>query len=99
MTAPLYDIKAKFSEYVTRAENGDVIEITKHGITTAVIISLKEYTNLKEEHARRTAPSFMDRVRKWRAEHPDCIGDYLEQAIEEAKKFEIHRSEEENPWL
>ena len=27
MTAPLFDIKAKFSEYVTMAENGDVVEI------------------------------------------------------------------------
>ena len=26
MTAPLFDIKAKFSEYVTFAENGNVIE-------------------------------------------------------------------------
>ena len=42
MTAPLFDIKAKFSEYVTFAENGNVIEITKHGKTSAVIIGIDE---------------------------------------------------------
>ena len=31
MTVPLFDVKAKLCEYVTLAENGDVIEITKHG--------------------------------------------------------------------
>ena len=27
MTAPLYDVKARLSEYVTMAENGEVVEI------------------------------------------------------------------------
>ena len=46
MTVPLFDVKAKLSEYITMAENGEVIEITKYGKTSAVIVSLKEY----EEH-------------------------------------------------
>ena len=47
MTTPLFDAKAHFSEYVILAENGETVEITKHGKTTAVIIGLKEYNELK----------------------------------------------------
>lgn len=60
--AALYDVKAKFSEYVTMAENGDVVEITKHGRTSAVIIGIKEYTLLKENYR----PSFIEQVNKWK---------------------------------
>ena len=62
MTAPLFDIKSKFSEYVTLAENGDVVEITKYGKTTAVIIGLKEYSELKKNYR----PSFIDKVNEWK---------------------------------
>lgn len=62
MTAPLFDIKSKFSEYVTLAENGDVVEITKHGKTTAVIIGLKEYSELKKNYR----PAFIDKVNEWK---------------------------------
>ena len=62
MTAPLFDIKSKFSEYVTLAENGEVVEITKHGKTTAVILGLKEYSELKKNYR----PSFIDKVNEWK---------------------------------
>ena len=62
MTAPLFDIKAKFSEYVTYAENGDVVEITKHGKTTAVIISINEFNRLKENYR----PSFIEKLNEWK---------------------------------
>lgn len=62
MTAPLFDIKARFSEYVTMAENGDVVEITKYGKTTAVIIGLKEYNRLKQNYR----PSFVDNLNEWK---------------------------------
>lgn len=62
MTAPLFDIKAKFSEYVTYAENGDVVEITKHGKTTAVIISINEFNRLRENYR----PSFVEKLNEWK---------------------------------
>ena len=43
MTAPLYDVKARLSEYITYAENGEIVEITKHGTVSAVIISKKDF--------------------------------------------------------
>lgn len=62
MTAPLFDIKTKLSEYVTIAENGEVIEITKHGKTSAVIIGIDEYNQLKKNYR----PSFIEQVNKWK---------------------------------
>ena len=65
MTTPLFDAKAHFSEYVTLAENGDVVEITKHGKTTAVIIGMKEYNDLKNKTSyeirnKRTREEYRD---------------------------------------
>lgn len=62
MTTPLFDAKAHFSEYVIMAENGETVEITKHGKTTAVIIGLKEYEELKDNYR----PSFIDKVNEWK---------------------------------
>ena len=62
MTTPLFDAKAHFSEYVILAENGETVEITKHGKTTAVIIGLKEYNELKQNYR----PSFIDKVNEWK---------------------------------
>lgn len=62
MTSPLFDIKAKFSEYVTIAEKGETVEITKHGKTTAVIIGINEYNLLTKNYK----PSFIEQVNKWR---------------------------------
>lgn len=62
MTVPLFDVKAKLSEYVTMAENGEVIEITKYGKTSAVIVSLKEYEQLK----KNWRPSFVEQLNNWK---------------------------------
>lgn len=62
MTAALFDVKAKFSEYVTMAEKGEVVEITKHGKTSAVIIGIQEYKRLKSDDK----PGFVDQLDNWR---------------------------------
>ena len=62
MTAPLFNVKSRFSEYVTMAENGEVVEITKYGRTTAVIISIDDYKKLKENYR----PSFVEKLKEWR---------------------------------
>ena len=64
MTVPLFDVKAKLSEYVTLAEQGEVVEITKHGKTSAVIVSLNEYEKLKKNYH----PSFVEQLALWKAE-------------------------------
>ena len=85
MTVPLFDVKAKLSEYVTLAENGDVIEITKHGKTAAVIISQSEYERLSQNFR----PSFITNLNKW---HQKTGG--LTQAEYEEFSASLKRSKE-----
>ena len=64
MTVPLFDVKAKLSEYVTLAGQGEVVEITKQGKTSAVIVSLEEHEELKKNYH----PSFIDQLTRWKKE-------------------------------
>ena len=85
MTVPLFDVKAKLSEYVTLAEQGEVVEITKYGKTSAVIVSLKDYEELKKNYH----PSFVDQLDRWKKETGGLTG-------KEYKEFEtvIQRNRE-----
>ncbi len=106
MTAPLYDIKARFSEYVTMAENGEVVEITKHGVATSVIISMKLYNQLIDEYEENHRPSFMEMVRKWREECGGLLEDEADDFCEHLERLRQKDREEElknwnsevNPW-
>ena len=62
MTAPLYDVKARFSEYVTMAEQGEVVMITKHGKASVVMISVENLSELD----KKNTDSFFSRYKKWR---------------------------------
>lgn len=103
MTAPLYDVKARLSEYVTMAENGEVVEITKYGVGTTVIISKKEYERLNDEYEQNHMPSFMDLVNEWRMktgglsqEDADEFCNILEKQHEEERKY--FDDDGENIW-
>lgn len=103
MTAPLYDVKARFSEYVTMAEEGEVVEITKHGNATTVLISIKIFNELNENESIKRQPSFMERVKKWREETGGLSQEEAEDfcnLIEKLKHEEdaISSNREENPW-
>ncbi|MCQ2588114.1 MAG: type II toxin-antitoxin system prevent-host-death family antitoxin [Treponema sp.] len=99
MTVPLYDVKAHLSEYVTYAENGEVVEITKHGVATTVMISLKMFNDLYYENQIRNRPSFIEAVQKWREENfeylDDEYADTVERLVQEDKKIIDERG---NPW-
>ncbi len=102
MTAPLYDVKARLSEYVTMAENGEVVEITKYGVGTTVIISKKEYERLNDEYEQNHMPSCMDLVNEWRLktgglsqEEADEFCNILEKQHEEEKLYD---DDGENIW-
>ena len=43
MTAPLYEVKSKFSEFVNMVQDGETLCITRHGKVVAVMISSDEY--------------------------------------------------------
>lgn len=99
MTAPLYEVKARLSEYVTYAENGEVVEITKHGVATTVMISLKMFQDLYFDNQRRNKPSFIEAIQKWRQENfellDDEYADTVEKLVQEDKKIIDERG---NPW-
>lgn len=99
MTAALYDVKAHLSEYITYAENGELVEITKHGVVTTVLISLKMYEEMKADYERRNRPSFMEAIQKWRNENfeylDDEYADTVERLVQEDKKIIDERG---NPW-
>ena len=88
MTAPLYDVKAKLSEYITYAENGEIVEITKHGTVSAVIISKK---NFDENYKKPVKKNPVEELRKWRAglsekDIEECFGDEYSQILEQQRK-------------
>lgn len=99
MNAPLYDIKARFSEYVTMAENGEVIEITKHGNCTAVIISKKNYDKMNSDYQENHRPDFMQAIMKWRNKNAEFLDDeyanHLEKLVQEDKQY---FDSGVNPW-
>lgn len=102
MTAPLYDIKAKFSEYVTMAEKGEVVEITKHGNPTTVIISMNLFNQLKGEYEEKKRHGFMEMIGKWRKECGVLQKDEAEEycdVLERMRKEDNEIEEKgENPW-
>lgn len=99
MTAALYDVKARLSEYITHAENGEVVEITKHGVATTVLISLKMFNELCCENKNRNKPTFMEAIQKWRQENLEDLDDEyaetVEKLVQEDKKLIDERG---NPW-
>jgi len=102
MTAALYDVKAHLSEYITYAENGEVVEITKHGVATTVLISLKMFQEMQSEYQQRNKPSFIEAVAKWRQETGGLSQEEADEYINSLEKFrkeESNYKERENPWL
>lgn len=67
MKEALFKVKAALSDYVNQAEQGDVIEITRHGKTSAVLIGMAEYSNF----LANTGNEFMSRYLKWKQELPE----------------------------
>ena len=99
MTAPLYDVKARLSEYVTMAENGEVVEITKYGVGTTVIISKKEYERLNDDYEQNHMPSFMDLVKEWRLKNRDILDDEFANILEKQHEEEkFYDDDGENLW-
>lgn len=59
MTAPLFEVKSKFSEFVGIVEKGDTLFVTKHGKIVAVMQSYNEYN---QKNSRK---SFMESYTEW----------------------------------
>lgn len=66
MQIPLFEVKNKLSEYVRRTENGETVELTKHGETAAVLIGADEYRELTDN----CNTSFKQLYETWLREFP-----------------------------
>ena len=91
MTAPLFDVKARFSEYVAMAEDGEIVAVTKHGKTSVLLISqetLDQLTNGTEK--------FSDNYKKWLKDCGEEMDDSFAEILEDSRKSTA--AEMENPF-
>ena len=94
MNAALYDVKNKLSEYVKIAEEGEPVEITKHGQPSVIMVRIQDYSPVNTIPPSR----FMQVHKKWlnsrrTKENFEDVWDYLE------RERKIIDSEKPNPWL
>lgn len=60
--SPIYDAKNNFSSLIKKAETGEIIKITRHNKPVAVLISYKEFTNIKPSKT-----NFLENLKEFRA--------------------------------
>ena len=91
MTAvPIFDVKNRLPYFIHLAENGETIQITRHGKPVARIISEKEV-----EQAQKTEGQvFMDRLMEWRERASDWLDTTINEEIDSI--FYIPRTIEPN---
>ena len=61
----IYEARNNFSSLVKRAEEGEVVELTRYDKPVAVLVSYGEYTEKKQAEE--------DWLTKWRREHADML--------------------------
>lgn len=66
MQAPLFEVKNKLSDFINQTQNGDVVEVTKHGESAAVILSIDSYRTLTKNNV-----SFNSLYTAWKNEFSD----------------------------
>jgi len=68
--ATIYDARNNFSALVKRAENGEPVELTRHDKPVAVIISWKDY-----EEVKKPKKNFIAWLENFRKENADVFED------------------------
>lgn len=91
MTAPLFDVKARFSEYVAMAENGEIVAVTKHGKTSVLLISQETLDQLTDGTEK-----FSDHYKKWLKDYGEEMDDSFAEILEDSRKSTA--AEMENPF-
>ena len=62
----LQDAKARFSEVVRRAREGDPQEVTVHGKEAVVVVDAERFEILPKQPEQRTMAQFIESSRKYR---------------------------------
>lgn len=88
MTAPLYEVKRKFSRYVKLAEQGETIYVTKYGKPVVIVVSQETFEEQEEKK-----PSFMEAYMNWRKNCEDLSD---ETPWDNIRSKEIYK--EKNIW-
>lgn len=91
MTAPLFDVKARFSEYVAMAEDGEIVAVTKHGKTSVLLISQETLDQLTDGTEK-----FSDHYKKWLKDCGEEMDDSFAEILEDSRKSTA--AEMENPF-
>ena len=91
MTAvPIFDVKNRLPYFIHLAENGETIQITRHGKPVARIISEKE---VEQEH-KTESQVFMEKLMEWRKRASDWLDTATNEEIDSI--FNIPRTIEPN---
>ena len=91
MTAvPIFDVKNRLPYFIHLAENGETIQITRHGKPVARIISEKEV----EQEQKTEGQVFMDRLMEGRERASDWLDTTINEEIDSI--FNIPRTIEAN---
>ena len=90
MTASLYEVKNKFSEYVSRAQNGEIIEVQKYGKPAVVIISAEKYNETQ------TQKSNLNWYKEWRKESETLLDNEYAHILEKIRKTSVEARQ--NPF-
>ncbi|MDD2893673.1 MAG: type II toxin-antitoxin system Phd/YefM family antitoxin [Halothiobacillaceae bacterium] len=68
-TAAISTLKNQLPEWIHKAEQGEDIQITRHGKPVAVIVSLERY-----QRVLATNKGVFNAYLRWRAKHPQADG-------------------------
>lgn len=92
--ATISKLKNHLPELVHKAEEGEDIQITRHGKPVAVIVSQERYNRMVTN-----APNLATTFKRWRAMHPDVEG-FTDEEIRQMHERTRERFSEslENVW-
>lgn len=90
--AAISTLKNHLPEWVHKAEQGEDVQITRHGKPVAVIVSLDKYQRAFAN------PGLANVFKSWREQHPDAEGFTIaeEKAMYALRKEPVQ--ERPNPW-
>lgn len=69
----LYEVKNQLSRVIQNAENGEIIELTRHGKPAAIIIGVEQFTEMKSQK-----PNFKSSYRRFRDKWFTCSAEWEE---------------------
>jgi prevent-host-death family protein len=92
-TWKLQDAKARFSEVVRKAREGEPQEVTVHGKRAVAIVDLDRFEVRLKERSEETMAGFMERSRQYRGLADDIDFEQNHPMVVRDKRLEIFDAE------